>query len=90
MISIEEARNIGINACIDKIGRDLCKQYADNATSAYGEHDNIVDCFVGLNDEHAQEIDLDNISELVLSEEKQWKYSAECSVSLENGQIEFA
>lgn len=89
MLSIEEAKTIGINACVDRIGRDLCEEYADNATSAYGRRGDFVDCFVGLNDEHELVIDLDSIKSLVLTEEKQWKYGAECSVRLSDGRIDF-
>ena len=89
MLSVEEAKTKGINACIDRIGHELCKEYADNATSAYGRRDDFVDCFVGLNDEHEPVIDLDSIDALVLTEERQWKYSAECSVRLSDGWIDF-
>lgn len=89
MISVEEAKRIGINACIDKIGRELCREYADNGVSGYGRRDNRIECFVGLNDEHVEPIDIDNVTELVLSDQRDWKYLAECSVDLKDGAVKF-
>lgn len=89
MLSIQEAKIIGINACIDKIGRRLCEQYASNSTSAYGESNGKVSCFVGINDEPAPDFDITSVNELILSEPNDWKYSAECLVNLEDGKIEF-
>lgn len=89
MISVEEAKKIGVDACIDRIGRDLCREYADNATSAYGLRDNYLDCFVGVNDVHDVHIDLNSVTELVLTHEKDWKYSAECSVDMDDGRVIF-
>ena len=76
MLSYEDARKIGVNACIDKIGRDICIKHADNAVSGYGRDGDYVNCFVGVNDEPAPVIDRDDLSELVLTHEKDWKYSA--------------
>ena len=50
MLSVEAARKIGINACIDKLGREFVLAHRDRATSAYGESDEGVFCFVGVDD----------------------------------------
>lgn len=42
MLSADEAKKIGIDACIEKLGFEFCKKHADNATSAYGEDDGII------------------------------------------------
>jgi len=89
MLSVEEAKRIGINACIDKIGRDLCREYADNGVSGFGRRDNKVECFVGLNDEHSAPVDPDNITRLVLTHKRDWKYLVECSVDMQDGAIRF-
>lgn len=41
MLTVNEAKNIGIKACIEKIDYDFCRKYADNATSGYSEEDRI-------------------------------------------------
>ena len=89
MLSVKEARKLGIAACIDKIGRDFCKKHADNAVSGYSKFDDRVECFVGVSDEPAEEIDIATVKKLVLSEQNDWKYSAECSVSRMDGKITF-
>lgn len=89
MLTLEEAKKIGIRACIDKIGYDFCKQHEDNATSAYGKIDGKMQCFVGVSDEPAPDCDISKVDELVLTSGYQWPYAARCNVDLETGEIEF-
>ena len=86
MLSIETARKIGINACIDRLGRDFVMAHKDCATSAYGENDDGVFCFVGVDDRH---ISQDNASTLVLDSHSEFPYRASCSVSLLDGTLNF-
>lgn len=37
MITYEKAVEMGIDACIDKIGRDFVTKYKDTSSSAYGD-----------------------------------------------------
>ena len=48
MLTVNEAKNMGITACIEKIGYDFCRKHADNATSGYSEEEGVVNCFVGV------------------------------------------
>ena len=50
MLSFEEAKKIGIDACIKKLGISFVKQYSDSFCTAYGwgEKDNTVLCFAGV------------------------------------------
>ena len=90
MLTIEEAKKIGIRACINMIGYDFCKEHADNATSAYGEEDGgYVNCFVGVSDFPAPECDITKVDELILTSGKKWPYAASCNVYLESEEIEF-
>ena len=54
-----------------------------------GRRDNKVECFVGLNDEHSAPVDPDNITRLVLTHKRDWKYLVECSVDMQDGAIRF-
>ena len=55
MLTVIEAKNIGIKACIEKIGLDFCKEHADNATSGFSEENGYVNCFVGISDKPVKE-----------------------------------
>lgn len=89
MLTTEEAKRIGVRACMEKIGVDLCKKHADNAVSAYGEEDDIVNCFVGVNDTPAPDYDISKVTRLVLTSGKKWKYSASCNVDKASGNVVF-
>lgn len=51
MISMREARKLGINRCVDLIGREFCNRYRKRSVSSFGRNGNIVDVFVGITDE---------------------------------------
>lgn len=86
MLTFEEAKKIGINACIDKIGRDFVKTYRDSGCSCYGEDDGIVYCFVGVDDRPCA-VDFSGPIVLDDSDEAQFRYFAECEVRMEDGSV---
>lgn len=89
MLTVIDARKIGIKACIEKIGYDFCKKHADNATTAYSEEDGIVFCYVGVDDSPAPVID-PNIEKLILSSKRnEFPYSASCNVNMSDGSVVF-
>ena len=90
MLTIMEAKNIGIKACIEKLGYDFCKKHADNSTSAYGVEDDLVNCFVGVSDEPEKSCDISEVDKLVLTSRDKWPYAARCYVSLSDGEIRFS
>ena len=86
MLTMKEAARIGINACIDRLGRDFVLANRGNGTSAYGENDGVVSCFVGVNDkpwvpESPDALVLDNISK--------FPYRASCKIRLTDGTMKF-
>lgn len=89
MLTVTDAKKIGIRACMDKIGYDFCKKHADNGTSAYGEDDGFVKCFVGVSDEPAPDYDIEKVDHLILTSGKKWPYYAYCRVEMASGEIEF-
>lgn len=86
MLNIEVARKIGINACIDKLGREFVLANKDRATSAFGESENGVFCFVGVDDGSAFE-NHDNC--LILDSHSAFPYRASCNVNLNDGTFSF-
>ena len=84
--SMKEAARIGINACIDKLGRDFVLANRDNGTSAYGESNGTVFCFVGVNNKPwVPEVP----DALVLDNTSQFPYRASCKVRLTDGAMTF-
>lgn len=85
MLTFEQAKKIGLDACTDKLGRDFVRSHADATSSAYGEHDNEVYCFVGVSTSPKKDFD----GTLVLSSDRKPAYRASCNVSLEDGKTTF-
>ena len=86
MLCFEEARKIGLNACIDKIGRDFVRKYAESTTTAYGEVDGNAFCFVGVDNQPLPSFDGKT---LVLDSRSKFPYRASCNVSLQDGDMQF-
>lgn len=86
MLNIETARKIGINACIEKLGREFVLAHKDRATSAFGESENGVFCFVGVDDGSTPENSADV---LILDSHSAFPYRASCNVSLSDGMLSF-
>ncbi len=85
-MAIREADQIGINACIDKIGRDFVLASRENGTSAYGENDGNVYCYVGADDQPSAPRISDT---LVLDNTSKFPYHASCNVRLAGGATAF-
>lgn len=85
MITEAAARRIGLNACIDKLGRDFVLAHKDTSTSAYGrnEGENNVFCFVGVDNRNTP------YGKLVLDGHSEFPYRASCNVDLETGTTSF-
>lgn len=85
MLTEEQAKKIGIEACIDKLGYDFCMKYKDNAVSAYGRAEgDKIECFVGVSDEPYAEPETP-----CLTSYYKWPYAVRCLVDLYTGAVEF-
>ena len=85
MLNYEKAREIGINACIDRIGRDFVTKHQNTACSGAGDRGDHAFCFVGVDDRPEPEIE----DELVLTSSGAFPYLVTCNVSYKSGYIEF-
>lgn len=86
MLTVEAARKIGINACIDKLGRSFVLAHKESATSAYGEDEDGVFCFVGVDDRRENQ---NSDCVLVLDSHSEFPYRASCSINLRDGKTRF-
>lgn len=80
---VEIARQIGTHACVEKLGREFVKAHKDSSTSAWGECEDGVFCFVGVNDKG---MGMDDYS-LVLDNASRFPYRASCVVRLSDGAV---
>ena len=86
MLNVEVARKIGINACIEKLGREFVLANKARATSAFGESENGIYCFVGVDDGSTFE---NHDNRLVLDSHSAFPYRASCNVNLSDGTYDF-
>ena len=90
MLTIETAQKIGVNACIDKLGRDFVQTHRDSATSSYtteADEDGMIFCFVGVDNEDRDDSARRDI--LILDNVSSFRYHASCNVSLDDGRTMF-
>lgn len=83
MITVEEAKNIGIQACIKKLGAKFVKDNAGNSSAGYGKRKESVYCFVGVDDSATDK------SQGLLLDSVKFPYRVSCEVSLIDGAITF-
>ena len=90
MLTVKEAKLIGRDACIEKLGRAFVEKYKDNSVAAYGDFsdEGIVFCYVGVSDKPFEN---KYSGSLVLSEsqERKMPFGVSCNVQLEDGKIEY-
>ena len=91
MLTLDEAKKIGRDACIEKIGREFYEKHKESSSTAYGDfsEEGVVFCYVGVDDKPIMNV---NSGVLILSNQLKKNpipFCASCNVSLENGSIEF-
>lgn len=86
MLTFEKAKKIGLDACIDKLGKAFVKAHASSTSSAYGDDGNgNAFCFVGV-DNRPQKRYAGNLK---LTSAESFPYRASCKVSMKTGEMTF-
>ncbi len=85
MLTYEQAKEIGRDACIERLGRDFVTKYRDNSSSAFGDRGDHIYCFIGVSDKPAPKM----TDGLVLSSDTQFPFIARCTVDYVDGHINF-
>ena len=88
MLTFEEAKRIGIKACINKLGYDFVKKYNDTSCTAYGDEDDHAFCFVGVTTEPFKPW-TDGTIILDDSPDAKYPFSASCNVAYKDGMVTF-
>ena len=90
MLTVESARKIGVNACIDRLGRGFVQKYRDTSTASYttsADDNGNVFCFVGVDDKKT--IRDHGPGVLVLDCVTKYPYFASCNVNIASEAIDF-
>ena len=85
MLTYEQAKKIGQEACVDRLGRDFVMKYRDSACPAFSDMDDRAYCFIGVNDKPENRDE----KQFVLTSGYKWPFSAQCTVRYEDGKVEF-
>ena len=83
MLSVDEAKQIGKQACLDKLGKDFVQQHKEFSSFGSGEFDGKVFCFIGVDPFHQS-----SGKGLILDHEK-FPYRVSCTVDKQDGRVEF-
>lgn len=90
MLTVEAARRRGVNACIDKLGRDFVLAHRETSSASYAvepDENGDVFCFVGVDD---RQYDYSKKREvLVLDGGTPFPYRASCNVNINNESVVF-
>ena len=85
MLTFEQAKKIGVDACIEKLGRDFVNQFKDTSCDAYADMKDYAYCFVGVDNRE------NRYGEGVpaLTSTNKFPYVARCNVRYSDGDISF-
>ena len=85
MLTYKQAKKVGRNACINRLGRDFVLKHRKSAGASFMDCDSYVQCFVGVNEK-----EMPKTGKIVLDDSrKDFDWSAECNVSYADGKIVF-
>lgn len=87
MLTYDEAKKIGVNACVEQLGREFVIQHKDTSCSAYGDRETHAFCFVGVDTE--PDPPHEKGDPLMLDGGKEWPVKISCNVWYNDGHIEF-
>ncbi len=86
MLTYEQAKKIGQEACIDRLGRDFVMKYRDTSCPAFSDLEDHADCFVGVDNSENR---YGEGKPIMLTSGYKWPYSARCTVRYADGKVEF-
>ena len=88
MLTYEEAKKIGVNACVEKLGRDFVKKHENGACAGYGDEQDYAFCYVGVNDQPEPPLEKVMVT-LYDGPDAKFPYIASCRVDYHDGKVTF-
>ena len=91
MLTFDQAKEKGISACINKLGSDFVKKYEKKSCVGFGDVEEYLFCFVGVDNQEKKKEEKESGGALILDDGpgSEWPYIAKCKVWYESGQIDF-
>lgn len=86
MLTYEQAKKRGMDACVEKMGRSFVDMHKDNLCYGASDVDEYAYCFLGVDDKPDV---LGGKRELILDSTSKWPYVAKCHVWYSDGKIDF-
>ena len=84
MLTFEQAKKIGLDACIDRLGCGFFMKYRDASCPGYGDMEDRAYCFMGVDNRETSDDD-----KLTLTSNNPFPYLVSCTVRYSDGTIEF-
>lgn len=88
MMTYEDAKKLGTEACLGRLGKDFVREHRDMACSAYSDEEDHAYCFVGVSDQPEAVWDGEDII-LDGHPGTEWSFQVSCNVWYADGNIEF-
>ena len=88
MLTYEEAKRIGIDACVKKIGETFLTEHQDNSVYSCGDAEDYAFCYVGVSDLPPRK-QKDGTLTLTSGPENRFPFGAACNVAYDTGEITF-
>ena len=87
MLTFNDAKKIGIKACIDMLGYDFVKKYEDKACTAYSDEGDHASCFVGVDTTNISALSSDGHLILDDTPAAAFPFSVSCNVAYKDGTV---
>lgn len=84
MINTDRAIQVGITACVEKLGREFVETNRDSVIFAHGMNQKVMFCFVGVNDKPEKGTNM-----VMLDSVSQFPCRVSCNVNLGTEEITF-
>lgn len=87
MFTFEQAKRIGVDACVDKLGKEFVQRNNSGSCVGYADVDEYAFCYVGINDRPRQDWNGETI--VLDGNGSKFPYMVSCKVWYNDGNVEF-
>lgn len=85
MLTFEEAKKIGVDACVELLGRDFVNKYKDSSCPAYADMEEYAFCFLGVDNSPSR----NDMQGVKLTSSDSFPFVARCTVKYSDGSVNY-